>query len=232
MVGDGKISSEEGLNLINALAEGKRKVKEQFGGFVAEAEPSLSEAKPKKLYRSKRSRYIAGICGGIAEYFGQDAVIIRLLFVALALITGGIGILFYLVCWIVIPDESKMRKSETSGKEKSEKRHGVLALTFSLSGIAIATIITVGIHKAWIAMAASVNITLNPFYFIIGMRKSWIAIAASYLVFLAFQITALVLGIVSRKELLGKIVSIISAVLLLGTVLALPLLIAGLSFKG
>ena len=41
----------------------------------------------KRLYRSKKERMIAGICGGVAEYFNIDPVIVRLIFVVLAL--GG-----------------------------------------------------------------------------------------------------------------------------------------------
>lgn len=56
----------------------------------------------KRLYRSRTDRKIAGICGGMAEYFGIDPVIPRLIWVVLAL-GGGLGILAYLICWIVIP---------------------------------------------------------------------------------------------------------------------------------
>ena len=61
----------------------------------------------KKLYRSRKNRVIGGVCGGIAEYFNVDPVIIRVLFVALA-IADGIGILIYIVLMIVLPDENKI----------------------------------------------------------------------------------------------------------------------------
>jgi len=56
----------------------------------------------RRLYRSRRQKVIAGICGGLAEYFGIDPVIPRLLWVLLVL-GAGLGILAYIVCWIVIP---------------------------------------------------------------------------------------------------------------------------------
>ena len=58
----------------------------------------------KRLTRSRRDRKIAGICGGLAEYFGIDPVIPRLIWVILAL-GAGIGVFAYLICWIVIPKE-------------------------------------------------------------------------------------------------------------------------------
>lgn len=56
----------------------------------------------KKLYRSQKSKVISGVCGGFSEYFEVDVVIIRILFVLLALIQG-IGLLVYLVAIFIIP---------------------------------------------------------------------------------------------------------------------------------
>ena len=58
----------------------------------------------KKLHRSKKNRVIAGVCGGLGEYFGIDPVIIRLLWL-LFLFAMGTGILAYIIAWIVIPEE-------------------------------------------------------------------------------------------------------------------------------
>ena len=58
----------------------------------------------RRLTRSRSDRKIAGVCGGLAAYFGIDPVIPRLIWVFLAL-GAGIGILAYLICWLVIPKE-------------------------------------------------------------------------------------------------------------------------------
>lgn len=58
---------------------------------------------PKRLYRSQIDRKIAGVAGGLAEYFVMDPLLIRLAFVILMLAGGG-GFLIYLVLWIVTPD--------------------------------------------------------------------------------------------------------------------------------
>jgi len=58
----------------------------------------------KKLYRSRKDSKIAGVCGGIAEYFNVDATIIRLLAV-LTIFFGGGGIVAYIIAWIIIPLE-------------------------------------------------------------------------------------------------------------------------------
>jgi phage shock protein C len=59
----------------------------------------------KRLYRSRSDRKIAGICGGIAEYFRIDPVIPRIAFVILLLPGGLPGLLPYIIMWIVVPEE-------------------------------------------------------------------------------------------------------------------------------
>jgi phage shock protein C len=61
-------------------------------------------AEPRKLYRSRDDRKVAGVCGGLAQYFNIDPTLIRVLFVVTALL-GGPGLLAYLLLWIVVPEE-------------------------------------------------------------------------------------------------------------------------------
>lgn len=70
----------------------------------SEQADSASVPGVKKLYRSKTVRMVAGVCGGIAEYFKADSTIVRLIFVATVLF-GGAGILAYIILWIVVPEE-------------------------------------------------------------------------------------------------------------------------------
>ncbi|MGN0457852.1 MAG: PspC domain-containing protein [Eubacterium sp.] len=58
----------------------------------------------KKLYKSETDKKLCGVCGGIAKYFNIDSTIIRLLW-ALSLLCCGCGLVAYIICAIVIPDE-------------------------------------------------------------------------------------------------------------------------------
>jgi phage shock protein C len=60
----------------------------------------------KKLRRSKNDAMIAGVAGGIAEYFNVDPVLIRLAFVLTAVL-GGPGLLIYIIMWIIMPESDK-----------------------------------------------------------------------------------------------------------------------------
>ena len=57
------------------------------------------------LKRSRRHRVLAGVCGGIAEWLGWDPTLVRVLFVALSLLSAAFpGIVAYIVLWVIMPD--------------------------------------------------------------------------------------------------------------------------------
>jgi phage shock protein PspC (stress-responsive transcriptional regulator) len=58
----------------------------------------------RKLVRPADDRMLAGVCSGFARYFGIDPTLVRV-GLALAVCIGGTGVLAYLICWIVIPEE-------------------------------------------------------------------------------------------------------------------------------
>lgn len=61
----------------------------------------MDETTPRRVYRSRDDKVIAGVGGGLGAHLGIDPVLIRLSFVALAL--AGVGVLVYIIAWIVIP---------------------------------------------------------------------------------------------------------------------------------
>ena len=56
----------------------------------------------KKLYLSESDKKIAGVCGGIAEYFGIDPTLVRIGWIIIVLL-GGAGLLAYIIAWIIMP---------------------------------------------------------------------------------------------------------------------------------
>jgi phage shock protein PspC (stress-responsive transcriptional regulator) len=75
----------------------------------------------KQLYRSEANRMIAGVAGGLGEYFEVDPTLIRLAFVLLTL-SGGSGILIYIVLWIIIPTASSGRNAATHETMKANAK--------------------------------------------------------------------------------------------------------------
>ncbi len=67
--------------------------------------PSYQTPPPdRRLYRSRRNRVIGGVAGGLADYFGIDPTVVRLIW-AFTIFFAGFGFFAYIVAWIVIPEE-------------------------------------------------------------------------------------------------------------------------------
>lgn len=72
----------------------------------------------KRIYRSEADRKIAGVCGGIAEYFEVDSTLVRLAW-AIFVLCAGTGIIAYLLAALIIPNESEV---ETVIQKESKKK--------------------------------------------------------------------------------------------------------------
>ena len=73
-----------------------------------------------RLTRSANEKVIGGVCGGLAQYFGIDAVIVRLIFVAL-IFAGGMGILLYPILWLIMPVSTTGQPSLTNGLQEMQQ---------------------------------------------------------------------------------------------------------------
>ncbi len=106
-------------------------------------------AKPvKKLYRSSTDKIIAGVCGGLAEYFDVDSTLVRIIFVLLAL-ADGLGVILYVILALIIPQKGgldiKANADELAGKarslaadlKKSRNGHNWLGIVIVVIGLAI-----------------------------------------------------------------------------------------------
>lgn len=58
----------------------------------------------KRLYRNINNKMIGGVCSGLADYFELDPTLIRVIWLVLVL-AGGTGVLAYIICWIVMPEQ-------------------------------------------------------------------------------------------------------------------------------
>ncbi len=81
-------------------------------------EETSTNRRPDKLRRSRTDRSIAGVCGGLAEYFGIDSSLLRLITLLLILF-GGLSIWIYVILWIVIPEApSQFTLHDKKGRNK------------------------------------------------------------------------------------------------------------------
>lgn len=108
------------------------------------AEPQAAAGFERRLYRSSRERVIAGVCGGLGEYFALDPVWFRIGFVVLAL-GGGSGILIYLLMWLVISPAPEGHAPSSAGRG-SVTGAAVVGVVFVIVG----TIALVNTISPWI----------------------------------------------------------------------------------
>src|SRR5579864_2309267 len=67
---------------------------------------------PRRLARSSRERMWAGVAGGLAEYFDLDPALVRLLWVAAAVVSGGLAVPVYILAWIILPRDDRVPDAE------------------------------------------------------------------------------------------------------------------------
>jgi phage shock protein PspC (stress-responsive transcriptional regulator) len=81
------------------------------------------------FYRNKSKGMVAGVCAGLAEYFGVDPAVLRVIFVLWAL-SGGSGVMAYIVLWIILPD-----KATVGGPHQESVRQNVAEIGAEARGL-------------------------------------------------------------------------------------------------
>jgi phage shock protein PspC (stress-responsive transcriptional regulator) len=63
------------------------------------------DAQARRLFRIRARKKVAGVCAGFAEYFGLDVTLVRLIWVGMSIMPPSIGVIGYILSWIVLPVE-------------------------------------------------------------------------------------------------------------------------------
>ena len=105
-----------------------------------EAAPTTVVLRPRRLERSRDHRVVAGVCGGLGEYLGVDAVLIRIAAVIL-IFAGGAGLLLYAIGWVAMPEADEDAPPAAADVPPAVARVGgtsgavVLGLVFVVLGV-------------------------------------------------------------------------------------------------
>ena len=90
----------------------------------------------KHLYRSQANRVLGGVCGGLGHYFNIDPVLVRLVWLLLILF-GGIGLVLYLIAWVIIPAEKGSEATEDDAGVPSAQGKGRFWWGLALMGMGV-----------------------------------------------------------------------------------------------
>jgi phage shock protein C len=66
----------------------------------------------KRLYRSKKERVLGGVCAGLGKHLDIDPLVIRLVWLVLTLLSFGVGIVAYIIAWILVPEEENTDETD------------------------------------------------------------------------------------------------------------------------
>lgn len=230
------VNAEIMLDALGELGEPQvfLKTLETQGEVVAGA-----PEKYRRIFRSQGDKFIAGVCGGLGEYFRIDPVLLRILFVAL-FFSGGWPVLLYIALWYILPIKPQ---AIISGKEKqpvAEKapRIKTVVRRLVLWGVSLFLFIVAYIPLTVALAAVSIASAVALFTPIIGDESFFISlgqlgipgiIGGCAVSLLFFSLFVLVVSFVSRlhfkANLLGKNVSAILIVLVIMSIFSI--LVAG-----
>lgn len=86
--------------------------------------PPHEAPRARRLARRRDDQMIGGVASGLADYLDADPSLVRIAWVALAIVTSGLGVIAYLVAWVVMPEEPAVAEGNaaTSGRERREPR--------------------------------------------------------------------------------------------------------------
>ncbi len=92
----------------------------------SEPKETAADNAPRRVYRSRREKVFGGVCGGVAEYFNLDPVLVRIFWVV-ATFAEGLGLIAYIIAWIIIPEnpDEEAAGTETPPEEQQDKNSGV-----------------------------------------------------------------------------------------------------------
>lgn len=82
------------------------------------AKKKTNGSEMRRLYRSRKDKVIAGVCGGIGEYFAVDPVWVRLGLILLAL-ADGVGVVLYILAWILVPENPSQKSAKMTVAEET-----------------------------------------------------------------------------------------------------------------
>ncbi|MEA2156754.1 MAG: hypothetical protein QOE11_2894 [Solirubrobacteraceae bacterium] len=124
---------------------------------------------PRRFERSSRDRIIGGVCGGLGRYFGIDPMLVRIGFIALALV-GGTGLIVYAAAILFVPNDEEVPASPTSTRDRLIVAGVAIALT--ITGFSLGLFGGLGFSGAFVPVVLLALAGLAVYWFASGRRPT------------------------------------------------------------
>jgi phage shock protein C len=141
----------------------------------------------KRLYRSRKNRVLAGVCGGLGEYLSIDPVVVRLIWVAISLV-WGFGIILYIIAALIIPEEPTTATPPPTSTNSSKSLAvilGIIALVAGFMGLTLTI-------TAAVITSNLTNIGAASMYLIRLLRLSQILAVGASIILIIISILVLI----------------------------------------
>ena len=129
--------------------------------------PEPGPSAPRRFLRSSSDRIIGGVCGGLGRYFGIDSTLVRIAFVALALL-GGTGLVIYAAALLLVPSDGEVPASPTSNRDRLLAAAAAIAL--AILGLSLGLFGGFGFGGALVPVAFLALAGLAVWWFVSGER--------------------------------------------------------------
>lgn len=185
-----------------------------FSDETAEAaKPSSGEAQ-KRLYRDTENGMIAGVAAGLANYFGIDAVIVRLLFV-ITVFFGGAGVLAYVILWLIVPEaRTTSERLQMQGRAVTLDSLREVVDQADVPGAAHRASRTMGkvLEGIFKALLAFVGVILT----VVGALSTlWVMALAGYIVLDGAKVAGTVIFPMGSHEVVAFIATVVAVLMVL-----------------
>jgi phage shock protein C len=100
---------------------------------TAPSHPAADLEAPRRLRRSRKDRVLFGVCGGLGRYLNIDPVVLRI--ITVALIFAGVGVVAYIIAWLVIPEADEDEPDSPAGPTSPSKAAVVMGASLVALGV-------------------------------------------------------------------------------------------------
>ena len=130
----------------------------------------------RKVYRSRSDKILGGVCGGLADYFNIDSLIVRAVWILLLLVATGAALIIYILAWILVPAERSDLTWDSEHKPRAKReitpQHRGLFVGIALLVVGVLALLGSTATSLVVQLVVALGLLLLGFLTITGVFKN------------------------------------------------------------